>query len=544
MKTRRLLILLVTLALIVIGLGLLLGDVSADPSGVVSGMVVDADGPVAGATVRVRATDNATATAADGGFTLASLVEGQEIEVAAWAFGYYIASTHITPTISGITLTLRPYHTADHPDYEWTSPISGASEGACGNCHPMIVSQWAADAHGGAVSNPRFFSMYNGTDVSGTAQVGPGYLNDFPGTAGNCANCHAPGAGVDGYLTTNMNDVRDIVTAGIHCDYCHKVGGVYLNPAIRSVYHNVPGFQSQRVLRPPDGDNIFFGPYDDIRDPDTYLPVMTQSQFCAPCHQFSFWGAPIYESYEEWLSSPYADAGVTCQACHMPPTGDTYFALPEKGGLEHPPERIPSHLQLGAASTELLQDTATMTVSARQIVDLIEVAVTITNTGAGHHVPTDHPARNMVLLVQATDAQERELAQVAGPTVPDWSGVGPDPNDYAGWPGKGYAKVLRDVASGESPVASYWKQVLIQSDNRLAAFEADTTTCDFLVPEGGGEIEVEATLIFRRAFKPLAEAKGWDMEDIVMEADVATIFLRPMWKVYLPVFMKSYVGLP
>jgi len=97
------------------------------------------------------------------------------------------------------------------------------------------------------------------------------------------------------------------------------------------------------------------------------------------------------------------------------------------------------------------------------------------------------------------------------------------------------------VASGEAPVASYWKQVLIQSDNRLAAFEADTTTCDFLVPEGGGEIEVEATLIFRRAFKPLAEAKGWELEDIVMEADVAIISFRPGYKVYLPVFMKSYL---
>ena len=45
------------------------------------------------------------------------------------------------------------------------------------------------------------------------ARVGPGYLEDFPGTAGSCANCHAPGAGIDGYLTTDMNDVRDTITA-------------------------------------------------------------------------------------------------------------------------------------------------------------------------------------------------------------------------------------------------------------------------------------------------------------------------------------------
>ncbi len=539
MKPRRGLLLLAILVLVVIGLGLLLGGVSADPSGTVSGAVVDAEGPVAGATVREQGTDNVTSTAADGRFTLGTLTEGQEIEVTAWADGYYIASTHVTPTVSGITLTLRPYHTTDHPGYAWPSPISGTSEGACGNCHPVIVSQWITNAHGGAISNPRFFSMYNGTDVSGTVQVAPGYLDDFPDTAGNCANCHASGAGVDGYLTTNMNDVRDVVTAGVHCDYCHKVGGAYLNPATGSVYPNVPGAQSQRVLRPPEGDDIFFGPYDDIHDPDTYLPVMTQSQFCAPCHQFSFWGTPIYESYQEWLSSPYAGAGVTCQDCHMPPTGDTYFALPEVGGREHPPERIPSHLQLGATNVELLQNTVSMTLSARQVADNLRASVTITNTDAGHHVPTDFPARNMILLVRATDDRGRDLVQVDGPTVPDWGGVGPDPDDYAGWPGKGYAKVLRDVVSGESPVASYWKQALIQSDNRLAAFEADTTTCDFLVPDGGGNVEVEARLIFRRAFKSLAEAKGWEVEDIVMETEVVAVSLRSTRKVYLPAVWKT-----
>ena len=30
----------------------------------------------------------------------------------------------------------------------------------------------------------------------------------------------------------------------------------------------------------------------------------------------SFWGTPIYESYDEWLASPYAAEGVTCVVCH------------------------------------------------------------------------------------------------------------------------------------------------------------------------------------------------------------------------------------
>jgi hypothetical protein len=380
----------------------------------------------------------------------------------------------------------------------------------------MIIPQWQSNAHGGAVSNPRFFSLYNGSDISGSVQVGPGYLQDFPGTAGSCAHCHAPAAGIDGYLTSNMNDLRDQITAGIHCDYCHKVGGVWLDPATQSVYANAPGAQSQRVLRPPAGDNIFFGPYDDVHDPDTFLPLISESQFCAPCHQFSFWGTPIYESYEEWLASPYAVQGVTCQDCHMPPNGDSYFALPEVGGLEHRPETIPSHQQLGATSVQLLQDTLALSLSAEEASGEVWVTVVITNTGAGHHVPTDYPGRHLLLTVQAS-AGGQALPPVGGSVVPEWGGP------QAGLPGKAYAKVLRDVLSGEAPVVSYWKQTLVESDNRLPALAADRSTYRFLAPAGGEEVTVQASVRLRRVFQPVLETKGWDTGDILMETAEVTL---------------------
>jgi hypothetical protein len=479
---------------ILAGTGVAAWLVGASPQGssTVSGVVLDSDGPVAGARVRVRATENLTYTQANGSFILNELNDGEEIEVAAWADGYYIASTFVTPTISGITLTLRPYHTTDHPDYEWVSPISGTSETACGNCHPMILPQWENNAHGGAISNNRFFSLYNGTNISGTVSIGPGYLNDFPGTAGVCANCHAAGAGVDGYLTTNMNNVRDELTSGIHCDFCHKVGGAYLNPGTRTVYPNVPGVTSLKVLRPPSGDQIFFGPYDDIHDPDTYLPLISESQFCAACHQFSFWGTPIYESYEEWLASDYAEGGVTCQDCHMPPNGDSHFALPEVGGLEHPPETIPSHLQIGATDIDLLQNTMSMDVAAQQVLDRLTVTVVITNTGAGHHVPTDFPGRQMILVVAVEDEGGHPLIQYDGDTIPSWGG------EFAGYPGIAYAKVLRDVDTGESPVVSYWKQTLIVSDNRIPALGTDITHYTFDIPDEGGDLHLTVKLIFIR----------------------------------------------
>lgn len=505
----------------IILLGWVLSGSTNAQSGELSGVVMDSVGPVAGAHVRVRATNTPTVTGDDGRFLLEVSSEGQEVEITAWAPGYYIAYTFVTPPDDNITLTLRPYHTEDNPDYGWTFPEGEEGDGesgACGNCHPMIISQWANNAHGTAISNPRFFSMYNGTDVKGEKSIGFGYLDDFPDTAGHCASCHAPGAAVDGYFATNMNDVRGDVTAGIHCDYCHKIGGVYLNPATQMPYPNVPGVESQRVLRPPEGDNIFFGPYEDIHDPDTYLPIISESAFCAPCHEFSMWGTPIYESYSEWLNSPYANANVTCQDCHMPPTGDTMFALAEVGGLEHPPESIPSHLQVGAVDVDLLQNTVEMVLDV-EIVDRQAIAtVTLNNFGAGHHVPTDYPGRHMILLVNAQDQAGQTLELIHGPTVPDWGGP------EAGLPGQAFAKVLRDVMTGEMPVVSYWEQTQIVSDNRIPALESDRTTYIFSLPEtADSEVLVSAELIFRRLFHAESEARKWNMPDIMMENTVLQV---------------------
>ncbi len=534
---RRSVLLLVILLLSSLGTAVFLAVGFAGTAGLVtgsvSGVVVDESGPIAGARVRMRATDHLTFSDLGGRFSLSGLPEGSEIEVTAWADGYYIASSHVTPTVSGISLTLRPYHTVDNPDYHWVSPISGTSGTACGNCHPMIVAQWEKNAHGTAVDNARFFSLYNGTNLSGTQQAGAGYLKDFPATDGSCANCHAPGAGIDGYLTTNMNTARGQVTAGVHCDYCHKVGGVYLDPATGSVYANAPGARSQRMLRPPEGEQIFFGPFDDIPDPDTYLPLISESAYCAPCHQFSFWGTPIYESFAEWLASPYAQQGITCQKCHMPPTGDTHFALPEVGGLPHPPESIPSHLQLGAGDVGLLQETATMRLEANQALDRLQVTVTITNTGAGHHIPTDFPGRQLILEIQASDETGRSLAQLSGPVVPEWG----DPQ--AGQPGQIYAKVLMDLASGDYPVVSYWKQSLIVADNRIPALAADRSNYGFSLPAGAEEIRLTARLLFRRLFQDAAAEKEWDRPDILMVEEELTISLQSWHKIYLPFFAGS-----
>jgi len=533
MKTHRWLLIVGALVLSVTALGLLQGGVSADPSGVVTGTVVDAHGPVAGAVVRQQTTSNSTTSAADGSFTLAGLPEGVTVTVTAWDEGCYPAGVEVIPPRAEVTITLQPHPVGDNPDHEWYTSMPDPDHPiGCGHCM-VAFPQWVTNAHGTSGTNPRFFSLYNGTDLSGTQHLGGGYKDDFPGTAGNCATCHAPGAATDEkFLTTDMNELSGVERQGVFCDFCHKVSDVYLNPATGLPYDNAPGVTSMQLNRPPSDTHMFYGPFDDVTRRVSYLELEKKSQFCAPCHQFSFWGTPIYESFREWLESPYPAMGIECQTCHMKPTGVDYFVFPEKGGLIRDPQTIASHLQPGAADEELLQNTVSMTVDARQVGRTLWVVVTITNTEAGHHVPTDFPGRHVILTVEAQDGQEQELAQVSGPLVPEWGGA------QVGLPGKAFAKVLRDVETGEAPVVSYWKPALIVSDNRIPAMAADRSAYAFALPEGYGPVTVRAELRFRRAFQAVMDRRGWEVPDVVMEEREVALVTRPTWELFLPVVYR------
>jgi hypothetical protein len=521
-------------ALLIAGLGVLLVAVSAAPASAVEGIVIDEHGaPVAGAVVRQRTTLNSTRTDAAGAFTLGGLPEGITVTVTAWDEGFYPAGVEIAAPASGVTITVRPHPVGDNPDHQWYTSMPDPEHAiGCGHCM-VAFPEWVTNAHGTSGTNPRFFSLYNGTDLSGTSQLGGGYRDDFPLTAGNCATCHAPGAATDDkFLTTDMNELVGVEKEGVFCDFCHKVSDVYLNPATGLPYPNSPGVVSMELNRPPSDTHMFYGPFDDVTRRVSYLELETKSQFCAPCHQFSFWGTPIYESFREWLESPYPAAGIECQTCHMAPTGVEYFVFPEKGGLIRDQQRIPSHLQPGAADEAFLQNTVSMTVDAQRVGPALAVTVRITNTEAGHHVPTDFPGRHMILTVAAEDGAGLALPQASGSVVPDWGGA------QAGLPGKAFAKVLRDVETGQAPVVTYWKQALIQSDNRIPAKACDVSRYAFAAPSSGDTITVTVELLFRRAFQDVLDARGWDSPDITMETETLSVSLGSWWGVYLPAVLR------
>jgi len=542
----------------------------------ISGQVTDDSGqPIGGATVRIRTTDYAVKSDESGFFSLSGFPPVSSIRVTAWADGYFINGKKVWPWEKDIDLKLSSYRMADNPDYVWGLPaIEGRSfweelgiwirlthaamigseafffdtahtmDLGCSDCHgDFIYEQWISGAHALGFSNPLFATMYLGADLDGNQSpgtryltrqdyggvplapdpavpyYGPGYKLDFPDSVGNCAACHLPAAALEDPLGTDPALVSGVNQLGSHCDYCHKISDVILDPGSGLPAENMPGVLSMEMMRPQPHTQIFFGPYDDVdAGSDTYLPLQQESRFCAACHNASFWGVPIYESYAEWLASPYSDpeSGQTCQDCHMAPDGLTTNFAPGRGGQERAPQTIPSHDFPGASSEVLLQHTADLALEVARKNGDLQVDVRVTNAFAGHHIPTDSPLRQIFLRVSAVDGSGRPLPLLEGAVLPDWAG------DLEGEPGRYYAKILEQLWTEESPTGAYWTQTRIVEDTRLKALESESSSYFFALPPGG-QATVEVDLIFRRAFYELAQQKKWDIPDILMAAEKVDI---------------------
>ena len=528
----------------------------------VSGVVQNADGPIPGAHVRVQLTENVAVTDDEGAFELSIPDASQPVTLTAWVVGHYVGVAYDAKAGDSVTITMKPHYTTDNVEYGWFEYDGVEGSEACGLCH-VGKSEWEADAHGQAAVNPRFLTMYQGTDVDGNKGAktvmdykgnvlprdpdapyyGPGFKLDYPDRAGNCAACHTPmAAKLDNTSNCGWSGCHASTTAqysvevpdgvsplyltgdaaeGISCEFCHKIEDVILDEESQLPLADMPGIMSLKLLRPVEGEELFFGTLDDVPRRVTYLPLQKESAFCAGCHYGVFGGVVgagevtggtlIYNSYGEWLDSAYSDpeTGQTCQDCHMPVIENEYFVVPERGGMQRP-GKIHTHLMPGASDKNLLQNSATMTATAVITDGRLVVDVAVINDQTGHHLPTDAPMREILLVVEARDAQGELLELTDGSTLPEWAG------DYAGRAGRIFEKLLEDEWTGESPTGAYWRPVKIVSDTRLPALASDESSYVFDIGDGEAA-SVDVQLIFRRAFQELSEQKGWNDPDILME---------------------------
>jgi mono/diheme cytochrome c family protein len=531
----------------------------ANPPRIIRGAVHDEEGVVSGAVVRIQATEYSATTGSQGEFELAVPKSFRgPLKLTAWAKGYYIGGpVEVESGRKEATISLRRHSKWDNREYEFLSAVSKVDKG-CAECHfrgkaasgcALPVDEWLKDAHSQSAVNPRFVTMNAGTDISGRRSpstsykrssdfkliplppdpelpyYGPGYKLDNPDHPGNCAACHVPAAAINMPLHTDPLGIQGIETEGVTCDFCHKIWDVRLDPRTGLPFPDSPGVLSYEYRRPFKGYQFFSGPLDDHPGEDTYSKVQKSSQFCAPCHFGVYGDTVVYDSFGEWLRSPYSRPGMekTCQDCHMPSTGAEFFASPKKGGLKRDPKTVASHRMPGGSDLNLLKNAVTLSLEAEKLPEGIRVRTKIVNDGAGHHVPTDTPIRHLILIVRAYSKDGSQLSLKAGPVLPDWCGAGnPEKGYYAGLPGKVYAKLLEEIWTGVSPTAAYWNPTRIVMDTRLGAFESDAGEFLFIAPNSG-KVRIEAVLLYRRAYKKLMDLKGWSDPDIVMQSAAVSI---------------------
>jgi hypothetical protein len=463
---------------------------------VVSGSVRDRNGPVAGARVRFQGDCAFVLTDKRGMFELRPSPGARRI--VAWKDGYTIAAA----TSKRPELLLTPLPARDHDDYAWVAPDPDkAQANNCGNCHETIYREWAGSAHASAASNRHVLNLLAGTDWNGQPSKGWNLPEEHPLGKGVCATCHAPTFS-DPRLDYDLAKVKGVAAQGVHCDYCHKVVDAPVDKLGTRF-----GKDGLKLLRPPQKEQLFFGPLDDaVREGEAfaYSPLYQESRYCASCHEGVVFGTHAYGTYSEWLASPARHKGQQCQTCHMAPTGKMTNIAPGKGGIERDPKTLGSHGFPGGQA-DMLKRCLDVQVRVEKAPGGMRTEVWVRADDVGHRVPTGFIDRHLLLVVEAWDAENKAAPLIRGPTLPAAAG-----KRLAGQPGLLYAKQLK----GQDDVAPvpFWLPHEKVVDTRLLPGHTDRQTFVF----GSHARKTRVRLLYRRFWQDIADAKNWPNNEITV----------------------------
>jgi hypothetical protein len=407
-----------------------------------------------------------------------------------------------------VVVALARLDTQDHPAYRWVR-ASGADDPddlmACGTCHPWHYDQWFESRHARMADNG--FVTWERARMRAEDAAAPD----------DCHGCHQPAHAVEAPDATWKPRGP---MAGNHCDFCHKIARVKDVEA-----SGVLG--GYDVLRPdpdsrqrPGGIHHVFGTAPDVTFAymgAAYSSLFAGSHLCAGCHQGggrAASGSPpkidTYNEWSDWAARQAPEDVQTCQDCHMASGGmvsreGEHLDQMAWDGMHRTPEHSHSHRFLGV-DAPFAAKALSVKVDKRRDMDTGEwtVRVEVTNSGAGHKVPTGTWSKRVIVGVWAS-LQGKPLRQVGG----DRSRLDPGASSeiaYAAgdWrnPGGFVLGVrARSDAEGLQTAPSFWAPWRAEDivDERLGAGETRVATCRFEGPVGEAVPEVEVRVLYRRA---------------------------------------------
>ncbi|MCH7666650.1 MAG: hypothetical protein IH936_12060 [Acidobacteria bacterium] len=306
-----------------------------------------------------------------------------------WAFAAACLSIGAAQEPGNLERALAFYRTrprVERPQAGWQRLPDGLRDlraATCGECHSAIYDEWLVSTHGQAWTDRQLQSEM--------AKSGNRWL---------CNNCHTPLLNQmevwavelsDGDVEKPLyveNPVFDSAfrDEGITCAACHVRDGAVEGPT---------GIQTKAHA---------------TRKTERF----TEEVICLTCHQAvrNYPGKDficIFETGAEWRESPYGQAGQPCQSCHMQPvTRPQAIGEAPRSGRRHywPGAGIFKVEGLGPPVDQL---GAGLGVEVEATSD--ELVVRLSNSAAGHLLPTGDPERFILVEVDFSDSQKRAVGE-------------------------------------------------------------------------------------------------------------------------------------
>lgn len=511
-----------------LGLAMLLSTlVGAECLAQITGTVTNAStgAPIEGALVSWQAEGVRTVTDQSGAFLL-SVPPGSGLKIVGAAKGFFNAGAVVNAPASGVVIALSPVPQDDDPTYELADPTT------CAFCHPNQYLEWLDSPMNNAGINTWVDDLYSGLGTPG-GMGGFVYVRDsvFAPTnpSSECASCHQPETWIQTPFAALDDPTLPRTTGALHgvsCEVCHKIADVDESKI------NFPGiFPGAITFTRPAGPTNHPVQYGVLGDVDYQHPIWMRASYqpqlvaevCAACHQdasdpeenHSYTGPVSEPTYLEWIDSPYGDPEsplyATCVDCHMAPAEYSTVCDIIVPPLEREYGTIRSH-RIEGTTPYYLENAADLNLTVNRAGPLVHVQVDVTNSQTGHHLPTGVTVRNVILRIEAWRASDqRKLVYASEQVIHPLGGVGdPEQGYFAGLPGKLFSKLIQDF-DGNAPTF-FTDAAAIVFDNRIPALTTDSSTYDFVVPGGGGDVIIRAELIYRRAYRAVVDAKQWTQD--------------------------------
>ena len=394
-------------------------------------------------------------------------------------------------------------------------PLAHASLGSntlftatdCATCHSVITQQWQKSAHAHASTEV----YYQSVATLFIEERGPNAVQF-------CAACHNPIGLVQGEVDVKaigrVNTVGGAAyqarklgitlpisqraTEGVTCALCHQVAHVTPGNGSLDLATNLAALPTaafdQLSLRAAPGAHKAM-----------LLPsVIQQAELCGSCHNLRLPnnGLALEPTFDEWQASPYPARGITCQNCHFPqvvgPKANT-SSLATVGAHGTVPGAL-SSLPGMADDESLLRKAATL--EARLTSDPTDpmkliATVIITNTGAGHHLPTGASDLRQLWL-------ELTLRDINGQML--WSSGKLDQFGALDPGTMQFRKVLGDANGQPIDLHRVWVATQILSDTTLSPLEARLIPYQInLSSAASTPLTLTARLLYRDVSQAFAE---------------------------------------